>query len=394
MHEVPTRVSNVIRCATALLIAHVVTWSACSPAVAPKPTPSPRATASIDGSASDAAVDATGHASASDRFKRPPRLPGPFLPLTRTFRPVPPVMPLESKMSGWGDRVWFVAEGKLLEHDGKRLTNELLLCDFAVEVNTRIDVTSLPNGVLAKQFELGELGVFTQLTKDGRACHRANGSTFELRLVSALAARAITVAIPRDPEELLGVRLPERRPEHLFGVARAYSVGGSRWLEVVDSENSPGTWTFRATVSGWMRDDPPHQQIADMWADPSGTVWAIIGFYSAVLQARTPLDPGFVLGKHDGKRWSVVPVPEDFTPHKLTGSSATDLWFVGGSEHIFQFDGTHWHVGIIAAPKRKVKTDTGWQMVDAPEKPREVHMTESGVLWILTAEGRIYRADP
>lgn len=187
--------------------------------------------------------------------------------------------------------------------------------------------------------------------------------------------------------------MPILLPEHRYGLGRVHVAGAARWLEVVGTE-----WddlrTLRAEGSRWIRDEPPYPVIGDMWADPTGTVWAIIGFYSAVLQARTPRDPGFVLGKHDGKHWSVVPVPEDFTPHRLTGSSATEIWFVGGSEHIFQFDGKHWHVGIIAAPKRKVKTDTGWQMVDAPEKPREVHMTKSGALWILTAEGRIYRADP
>jgi hypothetical protein len=40
------------------------------------------------------------------------------------------------------------------------------LCEFAVDMHTRMDVTSLPEGVLVKQFDLGELGVFTQLTKE------------------------------------------------------------------------------------------------------------------------------------------------------------------------------------------------------------------------------------
>ena len=336
--------------------------------------------------------DAVSNIAEQPEFKRPAPVPGPYLPLTRTFRAaLPSIAGHYPAVEGWDERVWFLSEGKLLEHDGTKVVSTVTLCDFPTGPDTRTTLTSLPDGVLANQFELGELGVFTQLNKDGKTCHQANDPNFELQLAMKLRARALGVYIPRSPEKLLGVPFPPLPPEQKFGAAALYTVGSARWLQV---QVWPEPRTFRATDKGWLRDEPPIRSIGGMWADPTGTVWAIIGFYSGVLQSNSSLDPGFLLGKHDGTRWSVVPVPEDFRPRHITGSSATDIWFVGNSEHILQFDGTNWHRGTIAAPKREVLTVDGRKMVDSPEGPRDIHMTASGVLWLLTSTGRIYRAEP
>ena len=369
-------------CATTLA------WSACSPAGTPRPSPPLAVT--IDASQSDAAPDV---ALERPEFVRPQPIPGPYLPLTRTFRRVGlSVAPSVSLIAGWDDRVWFLSEGKLLEHDGTKVIAKVPLCEFNADIHTRTELTSLPDGVLVKQFSFGGVGAFTHLTGDGKTCHEANDPDHELPFAMKLRARALTVSIPRNPQEPFGIRLPIRPPTS-SGVARLYSVGAAQWLEVLGPAPRGDTWTFRATASGWTQDEPPVRKIGDMWADPGGTVWATIGFYGVVLQSSGHQTPDFVLANHDGKRWAVVPAPKGFRPRRLAGSSSTDIWFVGGSENIFQFDGTSWHHGTIAAPRRRIETKDGPKMIDSPEAPRSVHMTRSGVLWLLTATGRIYRAE-
>ncbi len=299
---------------------------------------------------------------------------GPYLPLPRTFRQVLPPVAERSSIAGWGDRVWFGSSGKLLEHDGKGIRQQALC---GATHHPADYVGSGPNGIIAVQSTTSPVTI-TVITDAGRQCQNFNSESVgaHYRLAMQTRPRRTSIAVPPDARPLLGFAIPPPHGEDgRHGLGNMFFLGRAIWLEVV----TKGAHVYRFDSGRWVLDNPPVGSIGDMWADPSGTVWAITGY---------------ALSKHDGSRWTMVPVPEGFRPRRMTGASAKDIWFVGGSEKIFQFDGAKWHRGTIAAPKRQIQTKDGPKMIDSPEGPKDIHMTRSGVLWLLTKSGRIYRAEP
>lgn len=87
----------------------------------------------------------------------------------------------------------------------------------------------------------------------------------------------------------------------------------------------------------WTRSSPGLGYVADLWADDTGTAWAV----GTRAEAKTDADPaGDVAVRWDrgARTWVPLPVPAGFRARVVRGAGSRDVWFFG-DEAFYQWDG-------------------------------------------------------
>ena len=341
---------------------------------------------------------ASPHASPPTHAASPPENPRavepPPLPLadrlpTRTFREIKLPAGVEYQdFAGSGDHAWLLADERVYRHDGRKITKELLLCPGVAKrtsATRRYRLLETDRGVFAVSFDPDEERVIADFRSgESVTCLKPTRPPVyplgALLLALVMRPKRFGVVLPDNTRPLLGLDVPTS-----FGGPPGAGffrlAGDSVWLATTYE-------LFRLDGTAWRRvADPPLAPLGDMWAEPRGNIWAILNYIPPGLPVFGGAFPGErhgALGKYDGTRWTLLPVPVWFQPDHIVGTAADDIWFTNGGE-VHQWDGHDWHRQnfVLAAP---------WgNIIGSP------YMDSKGSLWVL-ARGHhgwsIFRTEP
>ena len=305
-------------------------------------------------------------------------LPYPTWPVTRDFHRIslPSGVKFEA-LAGLRDRVWLLADDQVYEHDGKRIVRQLKLCADAVkdQYSARYFARQTDRGPVFTGVTAANEPIIADLRSPGKVICRSMSSDITTSLLGALTLLPTMswTGVPAEARSTLGMTLPPP-PEKLPGYPAIFFAPrrDSLWLQILPLDQPNGHPTFHFDGTAWHRvPTPPAPPFGWMWAAPDGVIWAIAGFHVTTIQQGGPHK--FDLEKYDGGKWTLVPVPDGFLPHWVTGTASDDVWFVQRT-HAFQWDGTRWRVREFFPRKAK---DPYAEVVGEP------FMDDTGSLWLL-----------
>lgn len=324
-------------------------------------------------------------------------MPGPFGPLTRSFRRIAlSTGAAFEQLVGWDNRAWLLSGERLFVHDGNSFVSEVQLCPGAVPTGgSSYSVRVGSSGLFAVGMDVRQDYLVARVAKDGAVSCRTVPRLPVGDLLLALElwpGRTAIPPLPRDARRHLGLSIPH--PEAGWGVGWFFATSSSSaWLQMPEHQNRR-MWTFHFDGKRWApASDVPFGIANDMWEDPTGVTWAI--------PARGPvpygLSPGWAdstcLAKNDGKTWGLAPAPGEnwFQPDWLTGTAADDMWFVGRNV-VLHWDGAEWSLQSFENDLEQ-HASIGVSFVSRP------YMDQSGSLWLLGTDHRdgkqkLFRTDP
>jgi hypothetical protein len=387
--EWPARADRVRHGLLFVLIAASAFGIAATHACSARPRSSAQAPpAAVDASVVDASpiVDAPAETAPTKTARElPSLLPVPTLPLTRPFRELslPKGLRIDD-FAGAGSRAWILSDEEVLEHDGSKLIHKSSLCG-------------------AERIQDASYSPRYKLRTDGSVVHAVGALKSGDHVVAELrpGRAAICRTYPAHSNRLLLnlVLLPKRgdfivRANTIVGIQMYPSEDGEIWGAFFAPRRS-SLWvqihpwptfdfpTYHFDGATWRRVPAPPfgMGIGDMWADPTGVVWAVrvqgwpvIGSWPETEHERRQL------AQYDGE-WTLLAIPERFRPKHITGTARDDVWFIEQNE-VYQWDGERWRAGSYRPTSYKSRqigfryppfmdgTGSLWLVADTTEGPK------------------------
>jgi len=282
----------------------------------------------------------------------------PLPPLTRPFVTValPGVEGALVSVDGRGPRdMWFLTDeeiqagyfaqvGRLIHYDGKRVRDKILPgCSGAAFGGLYVDRDSV-RLVGTNLYTRGVSRMTASLSKDGKwGCSFAYSTP-----ITAPDEPAWTLTCGSSEGNDCFLRradgrtapLPVRRTSQPGGQDEPAPAWGLRmrgedegWMATSDGDGR--TLLLRYNGVAWVPEARLDEgaDMLGMWIDEEGGAWFTVRL------GGSDDDPVIGVRRWDGHALHAVPVPAGFGATLVTGTSARDVWFIGDTRTIYQWDG-------------------------------------------------------
>lgn len=110
------------------------------------------------------------------------------------------------------------------------------------------------------------------------------------------------------------------------------------WVVTKDELFQPVLYRYNGVTWAKVMKFDQGTTVGNMWADDQHHLWMTAG------DSRNSM-----ILRHDGKALTQLPTPGSFAAHLVHGSSSRDVWFSGGRDTIYQWDGTRLRQGKTPA---------------------------------------------
>ena len=319
----------------------------------------------------------------------------PLPPLNRAFIPVPMpgVGPLVAVHGRSPQDVWFVASteneggewsplprpsGKVIHHDGKRIIGQytpdcayhfsgiVVGKDEVLVMGSNMFYRGVAPGLRASLSRQGKWSCGSEGGYSGGRTVATDDSIWTLNCTGMMSDctletwRGQRASLPSFDASLGGTEV----------TISALSMQGpdAGWLTSSDEDGRARlfryngvTWVPQAMLDAGLT-------VVDLWVDEEEHAWIV------ARRGGKDEDPGDRVLRFDGRALHALPLPASFAAHWVRGTGPRDVWFVGASSRVYQWDGQRLRQGAAPVEVADVWSSRGgevWVVGPNEAKPGE-----------------------